>query len=130
LLDNNTKDLKVVFKHFPLRNHKFAKPAAVASLAAHEQGKFWEFHDKLFRNQKTLTNSKFIEIAAELQLDVDKFKKDLTKLSLKRAVTKDFSDGQAAGVRGTPAMYINGRRIKSRSISAIQKMIDNELDRL
>jgi protein-disulfide isomerase len=54
VLEQYPNQVKLVYKNFPLRNHKFAKPAASAALAAGEQGKFWEFHDKLFQNYNQL----------------------------------------------------------------------------
>ena len=62
MLENNPDTVKFVFKHLPLRNHKMAVPAAQASMAAHNQGKFWEYHDKIFAT-KPLTQASFVKIA-------------------------------------------------------------------
>jgi protein-disulfide isomerase len=76
VLEKNPESLKLVFKHFPLRNHKFARPAAIAALAAEKQGKFWEFHDLLFKDYNRLNEQKVKEIARQLNLDMEKFEKD------------------------------------------------------
>ncbi|MBL7178295.1 MAG: thioredoxin domain-containing protein [Desulfobacteraceae bacterium] len=75
-LNSNVKP-KLVFKNFPLSKHKFAMKAAAAALAANKQGKFWEFHDRLFKNYKNLNDTKIQEIAKELALDMERFNKDL-----------------------------------------------------
>jgi protein-disulfide isomerase len=65
VLEKNPKTVKIVFKNFPIRSHKFAAQAAVAALAADRQGKFWEFHDELFNNYNRLNEEKVQEIAAK-----------------------------------------------------------------
>ena len=60
--------MKLVFKNFPLRNHKFARPAAIAALAANKQGKFWELHDQLYKNYNKLNEQKIREIAQQVGL--------------------------------------------------------------
>ena len=82
LLEAYPNDVKVVFKHNPLPFHPDAKLAAQATIAAHEQGKFWEMHDKLFANQRALNDENYVKWAQELELDVEKFK----KLGLKKIV--------------------------------------------
>ncbi|MFT5429539.1 MAG: protein-disulfide isomerase [Myxococcota bacterium] len=105
--------VKVVFKHFPLSFHKEAKPASVASIAAHRQGKFWEFHDKCFANQKALTNANFEKWAGELGLDMAKFKADIADPAVTKIVDRDMAECRAAGVRGTPSVYLNGRKFQA-----------------
>ncbi|MEW6502128.1 MAG: thioredoxin domain-containing protein [Thermodesulfobacteriota bacterium] len=127
VLQHNAKTVKVVFKHFPLGFHKSAKPAALAAMAAQKQGKFWEMHDRLFANQKSLTPEKFRAIAQELKLNLGQFDKDQANIELAQRLEKDMNDGRRAGVRGTPTLFINGRRVKERDAAVIQKMIDEEL---
>ncbi len=104
--------VKVVFKHFPLSFHKQAKPAAVASYAAQQQGKFWEFHDKAFANMKALTADNFKKWAGELGLDIAKFDAAIASGEGEKLVTADMADGRKAGLRGTPTVYINGRKFQ------------------
>jgi protein-disulfide isomerase len=104
--------VKLVFKHYPLPFHKQAKPAAKAAMAAGEQGKFWEMHDKLFEEQKELRNDGiFNKLAKDLGLDMAKFKADMKNPAYDKIIDQDMKQGQGVGVRGTPAFFINGTRI-------------------
>ena len=76
MLEKNPKTVKIVFKNFPIRSHKFAIQAAVAALAAERQGKFWDFHDELFKHYDKLNEEKIQEIAGTLALDKAQFEKD------------------------------------------------------
>ena len=103
--------VKVVFKQMPLAFHKDAPLAAEATLAANAQGKFWEFHDKLFANQKAIKRPDLDRYAQELGLNMAQFKADLDSGKYKAAVAKDMADAQKAGIRGTPNFLINGERL-------------------
>jgi protein-disulfide isomerase len=127
LLEQYPKDVKIVHKNFPLRSHKFARRAAIAAMAAHEQGKFWPFQDKIFENYNKLNEKKIQDIAAEVGLDLDKFKKDMTNPRIIRSVTRDSQDGSNAGVRGTPAIFVNGRLLRNRSLAGFKAIIEKEL---
>ncbi len=101
--------VRVVFLHFPLESiHPQALAAAVAAECAHQQGKFWEMHDKLFENQRTLTAENFTTWASELGLDADKFASCSSDSSTEARVRSDMTMGEKAGVGGTPSFYING----------------------
>ena len=131
LLDNNNKTVKIIFKHFPLRMHKQAKPAAYASIAADNQDKFWIYHNELFANSKQLDNPDLlIEIAEQIDMDIARFSKDMKSQETKNKVQKDLRDGIKAGVTGIPAVFINGRRLITHSVAAAQKMIDDEVKKL
>jgi protein-disulfide isomerase len=120
----------VAFKHYPLPFHKNAKPAAIASLAAHRQGKFWPMHEKLFANQRSLTEDNFVGFAKELGLDVKKFKRDLADPALAQWVDQDMAEGAKVGVRGTPATFINGRLVSgAQPFPAFERIIDEELNK-
>jgi len=107
----NPDDVKIVFKQFPLNSiHSEAQISAEASLAANAQGKFWEYHDILFQNQQALTRPDLEMYAEQLGLDMARFKADLDKGIYKTAIRKDMQEGSAAGVNGTPKVYINGRK--------------------
>jgi protein-disulfide isomerase len=120
---------KLEFRNFPLSFHKDAHLAAQASLAAEAQGKFWEMHDKLFENQKALTRPDLDKYAGELGLDVDKFKKALDDGAYKAAVDAQMKEGEAAGVRGTPSIYLNGRKFQAadREAATFKKIIEAEI---
>lgn len=101
--------VRIVFRHFPLDFHKEAPKAAEASRCANEQGKFWEYHDLLFANQRALGVDQLKQYAARLDLDRSEFDQCLDSGREAAAVQKDVADGRAAGVSGTPAFFINGR---------------------
>lgn len=82
-------------------------------MAANEQGKFWEYHDKLFAEQKIGPDS-FDRIATELELDLDKFKADMRSQKLQQVVAKDTADAGRMRVTGTPTIYINGSKPRPR----------------
>lgn len=128
VLEKNPKTVKIVFKNFPIRSHKFAAQAAVAALAADRQGKFWEFHDELFNNYNRLNEEKVQEIAAKLKLNKAQFEKDRKDALLLEQIRHDFNEGVRAGVRGVPAVFVNGRKLKDRSLKAFQALIDKELE--
>jgi protein-disulfide isomerase len=121
--------VRLVFKNFPLRNHPFARPAAVAALAAGEQGKFWEYHDRLFEKYKELNEETFLQIGREAGLDMEAFQASRLKPELKALVDRDVQEGRLAGVGGTPAIFVNGRRLTKRSLQGFTLIIDRELSR-
>lgn len=126
VLERNPKNAKVVFKHYPLSFHKNARFAALAAMAAQKQGKFWEFHDRLFENHKNLSPERIRALAQEMKLDLAQFDRDLASRDLAQRLEKDINDAHRAGVRGTPTIFINGRRLKDRNAALIQQMIDEE----
>ena len=130
VLEKYPEDVKVVFKNFPLRNHKFAMKAAVAALAADSQGKFWEFHDLLFQNYNKLSDQKIQEIAQAVGLNMEEYEKKKNDPAVKQKVNQDFSEGRQAGVRGTPTVFINGIRLRDRSLQGFQAAIDKQLQKL
>ncbi len=129
VLEKNPDKVKLVFKNFPLRNHKFAMPAATAALAAEKQGKFWEFHDLLFKDYNRLNEQKVKEIAQKLKLDMEKFEKDRKDPGIRTLISRDVSEGNRAGVRGTPTIFINGRLLRNRSPAGFQEMIEKALNK-
>ncbi len=122
-LEKFPKDAKLALKNFPLAMHKMALPAAVAALAAERQGKYWPYHDKLMENYSKLSESLFTDIAKELKLDLKKFESDRKDPTLTQRVQKDMRDGQAAGVTGTPTVFINGVKLEQRSDEGIAAAI-------
>jgi protein-disulfide isomerase len=125
VLDKYPKQVKLVFKNFPLSSvHPFAYQAAVAALAAHAQGKFWAFHNKLFENSRALNNAKIQEIATELKLDMERFNKEMQDPSIQKLIARDIKDGEQAGFTSIPAIFVNG---KLTSQQAIEDMIEAEL---
>jgi protein-disulfide isomerase len=128
LFDILGKDkISVVFKHFPLGNHDKAQLAAEASMAAHAQGKFWEYHDILFQNQKALERYQLESYAQRLSLDMAKFKASLDEGVYTERVKEDMAVCQKAGVRGTPTIFVNGRKYEgAREAPAMAELLKKE----
>jgi len=105
--------VRVVFHHFPLmKMHKNALMAAHAAEAARNQGKFWEMHDKLYRNQKEwseLVDPKpiFSTYAHQLNLKIDQFESDLGSNLIDQKISADMQRGQSVGVTGTPTVFLD-----------------------
>ena len=122
--------VRVVFRQYPLPFHQNAQKAAEASLCALDQGKFWELHDAMFGNQAELGVDQLKAKAASLGMNADKFNKCLDSGEKAAAIQADVKAGSAAGVNGTPAMFINGRFINGAvPIDQITTVIDDELRR-
>jgi len=130
LIEKYPQHVRLVFKNYPLRSHRFARQAAAAALAAHVQDKFWEFHDKLFENYRSINEEKIIEIRDALALKADDF--DIMRLSplVARQIKEDVRLGQEVGLRGTPSVYVNGRLQRSRSLDGLSASVEAELRRL
>jgi protein-disulfide isomerase len=118
------KEVRVIFKHFPLSFHKAAPGAHAASIAAHNQGKFFDFRYEVAPEYKTLTEAVFVRTAEKLGLDIEKFKADMVVGSddLQR-FQKDMALGQKIGVRGTPSYFINGKAAKGFSAAMVEEML-------
>jgi protein-disulfide isomerase len=120
--------VKVIFKNQPLPFHNNARPAAMAAMAANEQGKFWEMHDKLFANQQNLDRASLEKYASELQLDMGKFKAALDSNKFDAYITADANEGARVGANGTPTFFINGRQVVgAQPVEAFKTVIDDEL---
>ena len=120
--------VRVVFRHFPLAFHEHARLAAQAAAAAHAQGKFWPYHDRLFEHQNALDRKSLESYAQDLGLDVAAFKKGLDDNSFDAQVEADLSLGRSVRVDGTPTMFINGRRAENATeFDAVAPLIDAAL---
>jgi predicted DsbA family dithiol-disulfide isomerase len=109
VLSKYPEDVRVVYRHLPLVSiHPRALPAAEASACAGDQEKFWEFHDKLFENQKALQDDDLLGYATELGLDTDAFQTCVSSGTHRATVASDSEAAEGAGVTGTPAFFVNG----------------------
>jgi protein-disulfide isomerase len=123
-------DVRIAFKHHPMqRLHPDAIMAHEASWAAHAQGRFWDYHDKLFARKGPIQRRELETLAAELGLNVDRFKDDLDRHAGKPQVHKDMEQGASLGVHGTPTMFINGRKVVGANWKLIEKVVRFELRR-
>jgi protein-disulfide isomerase len=121
----------LVFRDFPLAFHNNAQISAEAANCASDQGKFWEYHDVLFANQQKLDKPSLIQYAEQLELDMTAFNECLDSGKHTVAVRQDMSEGQAVGVTGTPAFFINGRFLNGAAPYAqFAAIIDEELANL
>jgi protein-disulfide isomerase len=121
------KKVNLVFKNFPLSAHPFAYKAAVAALAADAQGKFWEFHDRLFENYNAINDARIQGIAKELRLDMERFNSTMQDPAIQKLIARDVEEGRQAGVEGTPVVFVNGKLPKEGSLQGIEELIEVEL---
>jgi protein-disulfide isomerase len=120
--------IKIAFRNLPLPFHDKAHLAAEAALAANEQGKFWQMHDKLFANQQALARPDLEKYAEELGLNMGKFKAALDSGKFKDKVDDDAKQGAAVGATGTPTFFINGTRlVGAQPVDKFKAAIDAEL---
>ncbi len=120
--------VRVAWKNFPLPFHNNAKPAAEAALAANEQGKFWQMHDILFKNQQALTAADLEKYAQQIGLDMSKFKAAVSSHKFDVQIEADTKQGQSLGVQGTPAVFVNGQLVSgAQPIDAFKKIVEADL---
>jgi len=120
--------VRLVFADFPLPMHNNAQGAAEAAQCAAAQGKFWEYHDVLFANQRALEVDKLKSYAADLGLDTDAFNTCVDQATYRSQVQSHQAIGRELGVTGTPAFFINGRFLNgAQPLDAFSSIIDDEL---
>ncbi|MCR9094346.1 MAG: DsbA family protein [bacterium] len=132
VLERYPEDVRLVHRHFPLDSiHPQARPAAEAAMCADEQGRFWDYHDAIFARSGRLEADSFAEIGRELDLDLDALGQCMGERRYQAFVQTDFEAGEAAGVTGTPAFFVNGIALKgARDADEISRVIDSELARI
>jgi protein-disulfide isomerase len=111
--------LRVVFRNFPLMMHEHAREAALAAEAAGLQGRFWEMHDVLYREQDTWskasnTRELFESYAGTIGLDPNKFKNDMDSEQAKARVDADRKRGESLGIQTTPTLFINNQPLETK----------------
>ncbi len=122
--------VRLYFRHNPLPFHSDAPLAAEAALAAQDQGKFWEMHDKLFTNQQNIKRQDLEKYAGELGLDMGKFKTALDTSAHKSRIDADMALGRQIGVQGTPNFFLNGRPITGAvPYEQFKTVVDDEIAR-
>jgi protein-disulfide isomerase len=122
------KDVRLIYKQYPLSMHPHAQMAAEAALAAQAQDKFWPMHDQLFANSRRLSTETIETIAQGLGLDMAKFRLDLKSAKLAQAIKKDMADGEKAQVDSTPTVFINGKRFNGPlEMVVLKPLLDAEL---
>jgi protein-disulfide isomerase len=122
------KEVKLVFKQFPLEDHSQAALAAEASLAAQAQGKFWELHDKMYANFRQINRARIFVWATEAGLDMNRFRADIDAHKYAARVHSEEQEGEVAGVEGTPTFFIDGKRFNGVfELKAIAPIVMDEL---
>jgi len=138
----DTGKVKFVYRDFPIQSsHPNAMPAAVASECAHEQNKYWEYHDALFERQQTWNNLKladsidtFKKIAKEFGMNEDQFNSCLDSGKYVEEINKDLRDGTNYGITGTPGFFVGNEKngfvklIGAQPVEAFKKIIDSQLN--
>ena len=120
--------IRLVIKNYPYKYRDFAKIAAEASLAAGDQGKYWEMHDILLTRSPKLDRASLIAYADELGLDLKKFTASIDNGGHANEIDRDVNLAQSMDLYNTPTFYINGRQVVGeRPFDSFRKIIDEEL---
>lgn len=125
--------VRIVFRNYPLDNHRHAFLAARYAEAAGKQGRFWEMHDYLYAYQQSwsvLNNATevFDDYALQLGLDMDQLQADINSDEIRTKIIADQQGGTRAGVRSTPALFFNGRQVSNpRSVGELIEMVNNAI---
>jgi protein-disulfide isomerase len=119
--------VRLVTRDFPLTQHSEAFKAAEAAEAAREQGKYWEYIHVLMQNQSALTVEKLKGYATEVGLDRARFDSALDSGKFKESVQTDVDEGNRLGLKGTPTLFINGRRVSVRTYEDLKALVDSAL---
>jgi protein-disulfide isomerase len=121
----------LVFKHNPLQMHRFALDAATAGIAAHRQGKFWEYADILFENQSALAEQDLLEYAKRVGLDMDRFQRDFRDAAIRSRALSEGQEASSLGARGTPSFFVNGKmQVGWGSYEGIRQMVATEISKV
>lgn len=115
------------YRHFPLPQHTEGQPAAMVAEAAGRQGKFWGMHALLFKNQKSLSETTYINLAKQLNLNMITFEKDRKDSSLSAIISTDTDSGTSLGVNATPTFFLNGVKLELADPSDLVRAVDNAL---
>jgi protein-disulfide isomerase len=122
------KDVRLVFKQFPLDTHTDAEFGAEAALAAQAQGKFWEMHDLLYAGYPNISRTTVLGYARKLGLDMTRFTSELDSHKYRARVQFEEQEGEDAGVAGTPTFFINGKKFnESFEAAIVAPLIRDEL---
>jgi protein-disulfide isomerase len=129
LMQKYPNDLRLVYRNMPLDAlHPRARAAAIAAVCADKQGKFWEYHDKLFDNQQALADSDLEKYATDLGIDAGAFKTCRADPATEARVNSDAAAARAAGLNGTPAFFVNGILVSgARPLEDFTRWIDQEI---
>lgn len=128
IVEESEGRVRLAYRSFPLSRNKTSALAAVAGLAAHRQGKFWQLHDAMFANRTRLDDEVIVALAEDAGLDVEQFEEDLLDPALEARVRAEQEQGARLGVRGTPTIFVNGR-LHDEPLARLRVAIEEELAR-
>lgn len=120
LVERFPGQVRLAYKNYPLAIHKNGEIAARAAISANKQGKFWEMHHKLFENQEHNDRRGIEKIAKDLDLDIGKFKADLTDADTTAWLERDKAQATQLGLSATPFIFINGRELKPEGMASFE----------
>lgn len=122
------EQVRFVYRDFPIARHPSARSAAEAAHCAHEQGRFWAYHDALFSQAPDIKPSDFLKLAESLKLNTGEFSACLSSHRPKTAVGKDLMDARRLGLTGTPTFFVNGRYLMGlQTLEGLREAVDREL---
>lgn len=120
--------VSLTFKSFPLTMHRHAHMAHMAAMCANEQGRFWEYRNKLFQNQRALERNNLNRYATELGLNLETFSQCIDEEKYADKIEADLSEGLRSGVMGTPTFFVNGKELSgAQPFEAFQEVIEQSL---
>lgn len=132
--------VKLSFRQFPLDFHEHARPSALATICAHEQGKFWELHDKIFENQEAFSSpalrknpeagkKQLLDWAKQVGIDTAKLEQCMGGSAAAQTLQQDLDEAKKVGVNGTPSFFVNGKKVQAGSFEEFKAIVDEELAR-
>lgn len=130
LLDQYPGQVRIAFRHLPLAFHADARLAHRAAIASGRQGRFWEMHDRIFENSRSLDRDSLLDHARALGLDMQKFNDDLESEAVAAEIERDIEEAERLGVTGTPTFFVNATRVAgAQPYANFQTIVDRELAR-
>jgi protein-disulfide isomerase len=130
LLATHTGDIRFIYKDFPLSSiHPDAQSSAEAAQCAHQQGKFWEYHDELFANQERLAEAFYRATAKKIGLNITAFNECMATGKSKQVISQDVELGRTLGVVGTPTFFVNGELFQEGYSAEKQKEIEQRFEK-
>jgi len=127
VMDTYPNNVRVV--HKLCTHHDFSRKAVAAAYAAWDQGKFWEFHDRLFEYQLGMNKAMVVSIAKELKLDLKRFNRKMKDPAIQKLIDRDMEDVSRLSIPATPTVYVNGKVLNDLSVKGFQVAINQELAR-
>lgn len=127
LIEKDKDKLLFVYRNFPLQQHEWAMPAALAAEASADQGKYWEMHDYIFSNQDSLSEQFLLDAADKIGLDKAKYEKAFKDKKYQSKIDSDINDGTRLGVNATPTFFLNGKKLDLFSQGDLESAVNEAL---